>query len=165
MRFADEKGSYLHNYRPSDYLTISMSMADNSSGQSLSHCKPPTSSPSSPSTTVSSPKSPFRLCLKKPPSRFRLSFGSDSVSASSLPEEVLKRKRPTRLDIPIGVDGFVAPISSSADVTVTSREECREVEREGDDYSVYCKRGRREAREVVSSWAPMIMLDEQTKKC
>ncbi|KAL9820401.1 putative cytochrome c oxidase, subunit VIb [Arabidopsis thaliana] len=40
-------------------------------------------------------------------------------------------KRPTRLDIPIGVDGFVAPISSSADVTVTSREECREVEREG----------------------------------
>ncbi|KAL9817108.1 hypothetical protein AtNW77_Chr4g0285251 [Arabidopsis thaliana] len=74
-------------------------------------------------------------------------------------------KRPTRLDIPIGVDGFVAPISSSADVTVTSREECREVEREGDDYSVYCKRGRREAREVVSSWAPMIMLDERTKKC
>ncbi|KAL9811790.1 hypothetical protein AtNW77_Chr5g0113321 [Arabidopsis thaliana] len=108
MRFADEKGSYLHNYRPSDYLTISMSMADNSSGQSLSHCKPPTSSPSSPSTTVSSPKSPF---------------------------------------------------------PVTSREECKEVEREGDDYSVYCKRGRREAREVVSSWAPMIMLDEQTKKC
>ncbi|CAB83150.1 putative protein [Arabidopsis thaliana] len=39
-------------------------------------------------------------------------------------------KRPTRHDIPIGVDGFVAPISSSADVTVTSREECREVERE-----------------------------------
>ncbi|CAA0406507.1 unnamed protein product [Arabidopsis thaliana] len=142
-----------------------MSMANNSSGQSLSHCKPPTSSPSSPSTTVSSPKSPFRLCFEKPPSRFGLSFGSDSVSASSLPEEVLKRKRPTRLDIPIGVDGFVAPISSSVDVAVTSREECKEVEREGDDYSVYCKRGRREAREVVSSWAPMIMLDEQTKKC
>lgn len=96
---------------------------------------------------------------------FGLSFGSDSVSASSPPEEVLKRKRPTRLDIPIGVDGFVTPIFSSADVTVTSREECREVEREDNDYSVYCKRGRREAREVVSSWAPVIMLDEQTKKC
>ena len=50
-------------------------------------------------------------------------------------------------------------------MAATPREECREVEREGDGYSVYCKRGRREAREVVSSWAPMIMLDEQTKKC
>ena len=30
---------------------------------------------------------------------------------------------------------------------MTSREECKEVEREGDDYSVYCKRGRREAME------------------
>jgi len=48
---------------------------------------------------------------------------------------------------------------------MTSREECREVEREGDGYFVYCKRGRREAREVISSWTPMIMLDEQTKKC
>ncbi|VYS52358.1 unnamed protein product [Arabidopsis thaliana] len=111
--------SYLHNYRSSDYLTISMLMADNSSGQSLSHRKPPTSSPSSISTIVSSPKSPFRL----------------------------------------------PPISSSVDVAMTSREECREVEREGDGYFVYCKRGRREAREVISSWTPMIMLDEQTKKC
>ncbi|CAA0361243.1 unnamed protein product [Arabidopsis thaliana] len=157
--------SYLHNYRSSDYLTISMLMADNSSGQSLSHRKPPTSSPSSISTTVSSPKSPFRLRFEKPPSRFGLSFGSDSFSASSPPRGVLKRKRPTRLDIPIGVAGFVASISSSADVAMTSREECREVEREGDGYFVYCKRGRREAREVISSWTPMIMLDEQTKKC
>ncbi|OAP10894.1 hypothetical protein AXX17_AT2G26100 [Arabidopsis thaliana] len=116
----------------------------------LSHRKPQTSSPSSPSTTVSSPKSPFRLRFQKPPSGFApgpLSFGSESVSASSPPGGVLKRKRPTRLDIPIGVAGFVAPISSSAAVAATPREECREVEREGDGYSVYCKRGRREAME------------------
>lgn len=61
----------------------------------------------------------------------------------------MKRKRPTRLDIPIGTAGFVAPISSSsaAAVVATPRKECREVEREGDGYSVYCKRGRREAME------------------
>ncbi|EOA26376.1 hypothetical protein CARUB_v10023353mg [Capsella rubella] len=123
----------------------------------LSHLKPQTSSPSSPSANgaVSSPKSPFRLRFQKPPTGLfapaTLSFGSDSVSASqssSPPGGVLKRKRPTRLDIPIGVAGFVAPVSSSKAVAVaTPREECREVERDGDGYSVYCKRGRRAAME------------------
>ncbi|KFK23516.1 hypothetical protein AALP_AAs67696U000400 [Arabis alpina] len=101
----------------------------------LSHLKP---SPSSPSAVAASPKSPFRLRFQKPPTGFApppLVFGSESVS----PGGVLKRKRPTRLDIPVGPPaGFAAP---------SSREESREVEREGDGYSVYCKRGRREAME------------------
>ena len=138
-------------FSPSSSLFCNKSSILSSPQESLSHRKPQTSSPSSPSTTVSSPKSPFRLRFQKPPSGFApgpLSFGSESVSASSPPGGVLKRKRPTRLDIPIGVAGFVAPISSSAAVAATPREECREVEREGDGYSVYCKRGRREAMEV-----------------
>ncbi|KAF8094918.1 hypothetical protein N665_0348s0001 [Sinapis alba] len=108
----------------------------------LSHLKPSTSSPSSPSTAAS-PKSPFRLRFQKPPTGFApaplLLGGSDSVSPSCTGQSpsALKRKRPTRLDIPIGTAGF----------TATASEESREVEREGDGYSVYCKRGKREAME------------------
>lgn len=120
---------------------------------SLSHLKPQTSSPSSPSSAAAaaSPKSPFRLRFQKPPTGFApapLSFGSESVSGSctgqSPPGGVLKRKRPTRLDIPIDTTGFVAP---STGVASTPREERREVEMEDDGYSVYCKRGRRAAME------------------
>ncbi|KAG2327558.1 hypothetical protein Bca4012_036564 [Brassica carinata] len=106
----------------------------------LSHLKP---SASSPSAAAASPKSPFRLRFQKPPTGFApasLVLGaSDSVSASCTGQSpsALKRKRPTMLDIPIGTAGFAA----------TASEESREVEREGDGYSVYCKRGRREAME------------------
>ncbi|CAN7115239.1 unnamed protein product [Brassica rapa subsp. narinosa] len=96
----------------------------------LSHLKP-----SSPSSAAASLNSPFRLRLQKPPT----GFSPASCTGQSPPGGVLKRKRPTRLDIPIGTTGFVAP--------ATPREEGREVEREGDGYSVYCKRGRREAME------------------
>ncbi|CAF1828504.1 unnamed protein product [Brassica oleracea var. botrytis] len=108
----------------------------------LSHLKPSASSPSSPS--AASPKSPFRLRFQKPPTGFApaplVLGGSNSVSAGSCTGQspsALKRKRPTRLDIPIGTAGFASPAS----------EESRQVEREGDGYSVYCKRGRREAME------------------
>ncbi|XP_006307690.2 probable protein phosphatase 2C 2 [Capsella rubella] len=102
---------------------------------SLSHLNPPASSPSPSSAT---PASPFCLRLLKPTAK--LGFGSDSV-----PGSVLKRKRPMRLDIPAAIS---APISAEAVTTETLREERREVvESEGDEYSVYCKRGRREAME------------------
>ncbi|KAJ0230227.1 protein phosphatase 2C 25 [Hirschfeldia incana] len=110
----------------------------------LSHLKPSASSPSSPSAAAASPKSPFRLRFQKPPTGFApaplVLGGSDSISAASCTGQspsALKRKRPTRLDIPTGAAGFAARTS----------EESREVEREGDGYSVYCKRGRREAME------------------
>ncbi|CAN6842452.1 unnamed protein product [Brassica oleracea var. botrytis] len=94
------------------------------------------------SLTASSPKSPFRLRFKRPPTGLApapLVLGSDSVSTQSPPGGVLKRKRPTRLDIPIATASEIA--------VTTPRKESREVETEGDGYSVYCKRGRREAME------------------
>lgn len=108
---------------------------------SHSHLTPLASSPS-----AASPTSPFCLRLLKPP--VNSVFGSDSgpgdcdrhLSLGS----VLKRKRPTRLDILVAPVGVTAPISLNAE---TLREESGEVEREGDEFSVYCKRGKREAME------------------
>ncbi|KAL1205209.1 putative protein phosphatase 2C 25 [Cardamine amara subsp. amara] len=142
-------------FSPSSSLFCNKASILSSPQESLSHLKPQTSSPSSPSTAAASPKSPFRLRFQKPPTGFApapLSFGSESVSGSctgsSPPGGVLKRKRPTRLDIPIGTTGFVAPTTSTTAVMVaTPREERREVEKEDDNYSVYCKRGRRAAME------------------
>uniref|UniRef100_A0A1J3IBH3 protein-serine/threonine phosphatase n=1 Tax=Noccaea caerulescens TaxID=107243 RepID=A0A1J3IBH3_NOCCA len=91
----------------------------------------------SPSPSAASPTSPFCLRLLNPPAK--LGFRSDSG-----PGGVLKRKRPTRLDLPMAPVGIAAPMPVNAE---TPREESREVEKEGDEYSVYCKRGRREAME------------------
>ncbi|XP_022730928.1 probable protein phosphatase 2C 25 [Durio zibethinus] len=117
----------------------------------LTHLKP-SSSPASPSP--SSPSSPFRLRLQKTPSGSLLSSsfsaskstsssGSDSTAGLGLGSvsTILKRKRPARLDIP------VATTAMCFGVPATPCEVRREVEREGDGYSVYCKRGRREAME------------------
>ncbi|CAN8315322.1 unnamed protein product [Cochlearia groenlandica] len=112
------------------------------------------SSPSSPSSSSSSagaspsPKSPFRLRFQKPLTGFApppICIGSDYINGQSPPEGALKRKRPTKLYIPIGTAGLVSPAAEIA--TATPRDERREVESEGDGYSVYCKRGRREAME------------------
>ncbi|KAM6597414.1 hypothetical protein CsatA_007938 [Cannabis sativa] len=104
----------------------------------LSHLKPSqgsSSSCSASSPTPSSPSSPFRLRIPKPPTGL-------SGPGSSSPSTVFKRKRPTRLDIP------VASWSSAAPPATPSPATWRElVEIENDGYSVYCKRGRREAME------------------
>lgn len=104
---------------------------------SHSHLTPLASSPS-----AASPTSPFCLRLLKPP--VNSVFGSDSGPFDRQLGGVLKRKRPTRLDIPVAPVGVAAPISVKAE---TTREESGEVEREGDEFSVYCKRGKREAME------------------
>lgn len=108
---------------------------------SLSHLKPSNSSTTL-SPSPSSPSSPFRLRLSKPPS---VVFSSSSVSASSSNATspngaVLKRKRPTKLDIPVSSLTFGVPATPSA----VARDA---VEDQGDGYSVYCKRGRREHME------------------
>ncbi|XP_010457883.1 PREDICTED: probable protein phosphatase 2C 2 [Camelina sativa] len=122
-------------FSPSSSLFCNKPPAHETLTLSLSHLNPPASSPS---LSSASPTSPFCLRLLKPPAK--LGFRSDSV-----PGRVLKRKRPMRLDIPVG---SAAPISAEASVTTeTTREESREVEREGGEYSVFCKRGRREAME------------------
>ncbi|KAK8551007.1 hypothetical protein V6N13_119502 [Hibiscus sabdariffa] len=111
---------------------------------SLAHLKP-SPSPSSPSP--SSPCSPFRLRLQKTPSGSLLSSSASTDSGSTVGlgpgsvSTILKRKRPTRLDIP------VATTALRFGVPTTPCEVGREVEREGYGYSVYCKRGRRDAME------------------
>ncbi|XP_030969548.1 probable protein phosphatase 2C 25 [Quercus lobata] len=106
----------------------------------LSHLKP--SPCSSSSSAPSSPSSPFRLRFPKPPTGLSSSSSSVSVSTSgsSSPNSVLKRKRPARLDIPVASMCFGAPATPS----MAAREV---VEEEANGYSVYCKRGRREAME------------------
>ncbi|TYI86631.1 hypothetical protein E1A91_D04G078400v1 [Gossypium mustelinum] len=102
----------------------------------------PLSSPSSPpplsSTSVMTPqspssssslKSPWSLCIRKPP---QFSLGTDAAAPPSVP----KRKKPPKIEIPTPVAvklGFAA---------VTPRGE-EEVQVDGEGYSVYCKRGRR----------------------
>ncbi|GKV47460.1 hypothetical protein SLEP1_g54363 [Rubroshorea leprosula] len=93
--------------------------------------------------STSSPSSPFRLRIQKTSSGSLLSSSSPSSLGSGAgfgPGSVLKRKRLTRLDIPVATAmAFVAPLMES--------QGCREMESEGDGYFVYCKRGRREAME------------------
>ncbi|WJZ89100.1 hypothetical protein VitviT2T_008346 [Vitis vinifera] len=103
-------------------------------------------------SSPSSPSSPFRLrlpksltglrpCKEGPASSSSSSAAAAAASASASSPTVLKRKRPARLDIPIASLSFPAPVPVG--------EGCREaVEDERDGYySVYCKRGRREAME------------------
>ncbi|CAK7330541.1 unnamed protein product [Dovyalis caffra] len=109
----------------------------------LTHLKSTTQSPSSSSANSrsspsSSPCSPFRFRLQKPLTGFNSS--SSLASGSGTAPTVLKRKRPTRLDIPV-VMGFGGGLATPRAV------EEAELEREGYGYSVYCKRGRREAME------------------
>ncbi|KAL5748112.1 hypothetical protein ACOSQ2_025409 [Xanthoceras sorbifolium] len=110
----------------------------------LAHVKfPPSSSLSSSPTQSSSPSSPFRFRLQKPPTGLSSSSsGSDQASGLGSPQTILKRKRPAKLDIPVAAMSFPG-------VAVTPREARREeLEEERDGfYSVYCKRGRREAIE------------------
>ncbi|MBA0552763.1 hypothetical protein Golob_023542 [Gossypium lobatum] len=115
----------------------------------LTHLKT-SSSPASPSP---SPSSPFRLRLPKPPPVSLLSSSSASNSSPSSGSgsapglgsgpvsTVLKRKRPARLEIPVATEAM------SLGIPATPCEVGKELDREGDGYSVYCKRGRREAME------------------
>ncbi|KAK8296275.1 hypothetical protein V6Z12_D05G114200 [Gossypium hirsutum] len=111
---------------------------------SLTHLKP--------SSSPSSPCSPFRLRLQKPTSGSLLSSSvstsassSDSGSTAGLgtrsASAILKRKRPTRLDIPMATTALHFGVPATPCTVMI------EVEREGCGYSVYCKRGRREVME------------------
>ncbi|KAI4305301.1 hypothetical protein L6164_028674 [Bauhinia variegata] len=130
-------------FSPSSSLFYSKASMISSSPEaltlSLAHLK---STSTASATSPSSPVSPFRLRLPKPPSGLSNS-GSPSTSApssTSPTSTALKRKRPARLDIPVSSLTFGAPATPSSwprDV----------VEVEGLGFSVYCKRGRREFME------------------
>nr|XP_009609693.1 probable protein phosphatase 2C 25 [Nicotiana tomentosiformis]XP_009616369.1 probable protein phosphatase 2C 25 [Nicotiana tomentosiformis] len=87
----------------------------------------------------SSSSSPLRiLCLQKPlPSSLIRASTDCSVSTSPT---VLKRKRPSRLDVP-------AFSMSFGNIPATPTAVADLVEAEGDGYSVCCKRGRKSAME------------------
>ncbi|KAL7264279.1 hypothetical protein ACSBR1_002272 [Camellia fascicularis] len=96
-----------------------------------------------------SSSSPFGLRLQKPPSGLNrasndCAVSTSSSSSSSSPPALLKRKRPARLDIPNSGMGFGGGCVATPVVGVERREV---VEAESDGYSVFCKRGRREAME------------------
>ncbi|KAK8683637.1 hypothetical protein V6N13_039691 [Hibiscus sabdariffa] len=133
--------------------TAILSPSAESLNLTLTHLKP-SSSPASPS--ASSPSSPFMLRLQKPPPLSLLSSSSAVASSNSSPSSdsdstaalgpgsvpaILKRKRPGRLDIPVATPAMCLGLPA------TPCEVRRELESEGDGYSVYCKRGRREAME------------------
>ncbi|XP_065881242.1 probable protein phosphatase 2C 25 [Euphorbia lathyris] len=104
----------------------------------LTHLKSSHSHSPSSSTSPSSPVSPLRRRLQKPPSPLPsspLASTSDFSSAGT----VSKRKRPARLHIPDVTVGFSGQF--------TPAYENLEMEREGSGYSVYCKKGRREFME------------------
>lgn len=115
----------------------------------LTHVKFPSSptSTTQSSSSSSSPSSPFRFRLQKLPtglSSSSSSLGSDQGlgSGPGSPQTILKRKRPARLAIPVAAMSF-------AGLVMTPREARRDVLEEERDgfYSVYCKKGRREAME------------------
>ncbi|KAK4753485.1 hypothetical protein SAY87_001589 [Trapa incisa] len=114
----------------------------------LSHLKPSASSSStctSPSSSRS-PSSPFRIRLQKLPSALsNASSCAPSISGSGSSPTILKRKRPTRLDIPIARFDFDVPPTPPASASVVLNVDAEEIERYG--YSVYCKKGRREFME------------------
>ncbi|KAE9606017.1 hypothetical protein Lal_00025418 [Lupinus albus] len=121
-------------FSPSSSLFCNISPSPDSHTLSLSHLKPSSSatvsSCSSPSNSTSSPSSPFRLRLSKP----------HTASSTSPNGPILKRKRPGRLDIPVSSLSFGVPATPSAVASDV-------MEAEGDGFSVYCKRGRREYME------------------
>ncbi|XP_076936640.1 putative protein phosphatase 2C 25 [Bidens hawaiensis] len=93
----------------------------------------------SPSSCSSSPSSPFKFRLQRPPTPV-----SGLIRTSNEDVTVLKRKRPTKLAIPIGSLTFGVDRSTTA---AAVEDRWQEVEVDEDGYSVYCKRGKRDHME------------------
>ncbi|XP_071720014.1 probable protein phosphatase 2C 25 [Rutidosis leptorrhynchoides] len=121
-------------FSPSSKLSSSIIYKSSPESLTLTH---------SPSSCSSSPSSSFKFRLQKPPSG--LIKASIEEGPTSCSPTLLKRKRPTRLDIPVASLSLCVDRSTPAPVTAEDR--WKEVVVEGDGYSVFCKRGKREAME------------------
>ncbi|KAK7289838.1 hypothetical protein RIF29_03808 [Crotalaria pallida] len=99
---------------------------------------------SSSCSSPSSPSSPFQFLLPKPPPENGFSASASALSpSSSSSSSVLNRKRPARLDIP-DASSFIVEVPVLLQPRAAERDV---VEVEGNMFSVYCKRGRREHME------------------
>ncbi|XP_071687839.1 probable protein phosphatase 2C 25 [Rutidosis leptorrhynchoides] len=121
-------------FSPSSKLSSSIIYKSSPESLTLTH---------SPSSCSSSPSSSFKFRLQKPPSGLIRASNEEGPTLCS--QTLLKRKRPTRLDIPVASLSFCADRSTPA--PVTAKDRWKEVVVEGDGYSVFCKRGKREAME------------------
>lgn len=92
-------------------------------------CKPATSPPP---TSLSSPPLFSIKQIRKP-----LNGGDEEKLEESKEPAMLKRKRPTRIDIPVTSLGF-DDVKNRSDIDRSS-----EMEFDGEGYSVYCKKGKR----------------------
>lgn len=97
------------------------------------HGLPPTPSRSSSSSSSPLPPSPSTLSTV----RFNKQISTIKEVSCSLNGTVLKRKRPARIDIP------VMSLSFGVDTPKALERVVDVVEVEGDEYALYCKRGRR----------------------
>ncbi|CAN4098724.1 unnamed protein product [Withania somnifera] len=117
-------------------------------------CKASTSSPETKSSSPSSPSSPLRILrIQKPPLSNLIRASTTDCSTTN--STALKRKRPTRLDLPV-----VASISFG-NFPVTPAAVTDLVEAEGDGYSVCCKRGRKGAMEDRHSAMVNLQVDSK----
>ncbi|KAK9069102.1 hypothetical protein SSX86_013218 [Deinandra increscens subsp. villosa] len=130
-------------FSPSPRLSSSIFCKSSPESLTLTH---------SPSSCSSSPSTSFKFRLQKPPppasGLFRASNDEvPTTTCSSASPTQLKRKRPTKLNIPITSLSFSVDRSTPCAAEKAVEDRWQEVEVEEEEYSVYCKRGRREAME------------------
>ncbi|CAN1180231.1 Probable protein phosphatase 2C 2 [Linum perenne] len=121
--------------------------------------------PSSAGVGVSIPKSPtshFNSSSRSPssPLRFRTTSSSLSPSpeiASSASADGSRRKRPPRLAIPVPAMGF----GGCDEVAAAEKEE---VEREGDGYAVFSKRGKRKRKSMEDRFSAVVDIHGDPKQ-
>ncbi|GJT59675.1 probable protein phosphatase 2C 25 [Tanacetum coccineum] len=98
----------------------------------------------SPSSSFSCKSSTESLSSSSPPTfTFRPLVPSVGATSCSSSPSVSKRKRPAKLNIPVGTFGFSGMVSKEKE-----EDMWKEVQVDGDDgYSVYCKKGKRDVME------------------
>ncbi|KAI3678509.1 hypothetical protein L6452_37804 [Arctium lappa] len=120
---------------------VSSSIYCKSSPESLILTHSPSSSFSSHSSAAAFK---FRLQKPLPPASGLVRESNDGGPTTTSPT-LSKRKRPTKLAIPVASFSFSGGGAPSLAAAVEDR--WKEVEVDGDGYSVYCKRGKRDAME------------------
>lgn len=96
----------------------------------------------SPSSSFSCKSSSESLSSSPPTFTFRPLVPSVGATSCSSSPSVSKKKRPAKLNIPAGTFGFSSMVTKEKE-----EDRWKEVEVDGDGYSVYCKKGKRDVME------------------